>query len=321
MCESRGHPTVTVIVCTYNRSTEMVRAVHSIVRQDLTIGLSFEVIVVDDGSGDNTAGAFADHFSKDTRVRYVYGRGGGYTTACNDGIRAARGGWLAFCDDDQEPAAGWLQALYGTAVSTGALFVGGPIAVEFGDSRLRKVGRVCRRLYGEYSGPNPGSPVPLPPGGNRLVARQVIERLGLYDERIESGGADLEFALRAKAARIPMAWAAEALMLHHVPPARLEGETVRRYAFHSGYSRALVTGMAKGKVAQAWEGVLRLAKASSLDLCVLVGGFAIHRRDIVSDQTARVALAFGYATRMIREMIVVPGKMTSDGETFRALLR
>lgn len=74
----------------------MRRALASVERQTLQ---PYEVIVVDDGSCDDTAQMVAREYPK---VRYLYQRQAGVSAARNLGIRQARGAWLCFLDSDDE---------------------------------------------------------------------------------------------------------------------------------------------------------------------------------------------------------------------------
>jgi glycosyltransferase involved in cell wall biosynthesis len=91
-------PTVSVIIPTYNRERLIGRAIQSVLNQ--TYG-DFEVIVVDDGSTDNTkniVGAI-----NDPRIRYIrHEQQKGATTARNTGIVASQGKYIAFQDSDDE---------------------------------------------------------------------------------------------------------------------------------------------------------------------------------------------------------------------------
>ena len=96
---NRGdYPRVSVIVPTYNRSHLIRRAIGSVLDQTYE---DFEVIVVDDGSTDNTHDVVKD--LDDARIRYIrHERRRGPSAARNTGIRAARGEYTAFLDSDDE---------------------------------------------------------------------------------------------------------------------------------------------------------------------------------------------------------------------------
>jgi glycosyltransferase involved in cell wall biosynthesis len=91
-------PTVSVIIPTYNRAHLIGRSIQSVLDQTYR---DFEIIVVDDGSTDNTE-EIVKRFNDD-RIRYIKhdtNRGAG--AARNTGIKAARGKYIAFHDSDDE---------------------------------------------------------------------------------------------------------------------------------------------------------------------------------------------------------------------------
>jgi glycosyltransferase involved in cell wall biosynthesis len=92
------NPTVTVIIPTYDRAHLIGRAIQSILNQ--TYG-DFELIVVDDGSSDNTAEIIHDF--NDKRIKYIrHEKNKGAAAARNTGIESARGTYIAFQDSDDE---------------------------------------------------------------------------------------------------------------------------------------------------------------------------------------------------------------------------
>ena len=87
---------VSVIVPTYNRAHFICEAIDSILTQDIT-DCEQEIIVVDDGSKDNTEEVVRKYGD---RVRYIRQRNQGAGIARNRGIDEARGEWIAFLDSD-----------------------------------------------------------------------------------------------------------------------------------------------------------------------------------------------------------------------------
>jgi glycosyltransferase involved in cell wall biosynthesis len=91
-------PLVSVLIPTYNRAGVLGRAIESVLTQTFP---DFELIVVDDGSTDNTVEVVQGF--RDPRVRLVrLATNCGLSRARNEGIRAARGEFVAFLDDDDE---------------------------------------------------------------------------------------------------------------------------------------------------------------------------------------------------------------------------
>ena len=87
-------PTVSVIIPTYNRRTLLLEALHSVFAQTHR---DYEVIVVDDGSTDQTQEALQPLLE---RLRYISKPNGGEASARNRGIQEAQGGYVAFLDSD-----------------------------------------------------------------------------------------------------------------------------------------------------------------------------------------------------------------------------
>lgn len=91
-------PTVSVIIPTFRRSRILPRAVRSVLEQTYP---HLEVVVVDDRSPDDTHDVVKHMQQQDSRVRYLLNEGiKGCSGAKNAGITAARGGHIAFLDDD-----------------------------------------------------------------------------------------------------------------------------------------------------------------------------------------------------------------------------
>ncbi len=88
-------PCVSVIVPTYNRAHFVIEAVQSVLNQSF---VDLEVIVIDDGSNDNTRTLIEG--IQDQRIHYIYQENAGLAAARNTGIRHARSDLLAFLDDD-----------------------------------------------------------------------------------------------------------------------------------------------------------------------------------------------------------------------------
>lgn len=98
-------PRVSVILPTFNRERTIGRALESVLNQT---GVSFEIIIVDDASTDNTLKAISDYLDDD-RVRLVRNTvTSGGAAARNRGLEVARGELIAFQDSDDEWLSGKL---------------------------------------------------------------------------------------------------------------------------------------------------------------------------------------------------------------------
>ena len=92
-------PTFSIIVPVYNVEKYLARCVESILRQSYR---DFEVILVDDGSNDNS-GIICDEFiKKDERVKVIHKENGGVSSARNAGLDICEGKYVGFLDSDDE---------------------------------------------------------------------------------------------------------------------------------------------------------------------------------------------------------------------------
>jgi glycosyltransferase involved in cell wall biosynthesis len=92
-------PFFSIILPTFNRAHIVGRAIESILAQAFT---DWELIVVDDGSRDNTFDIIRPFVLKDERIRYHFARNRGLAMARNTGIRMSYGKYITFLDSDDE---------------------------------------------------------------------------------------------------------------------------------------------------------------------------------------------------------------------------
>ena len=105
---------ISVIVPTYNIQPYVDRCVKSLLAQTYA---NIEIILVDDGSTDQS-GAICDYYKeKDDRVVVLHKKNGGLSDARNAGLNYANGTWIAFVDGDDYVAENYLQRLYEAANS------------------------------------------------------------------------------------------------------------------------------------------------------------------------------------------------------------
>lgn len=89
-------PKVSVIIPTYNRASFVIKAIESVLAQSFN---DYEIIVIDDGSTDNTKEVLEPYRG---RIQYIHQENSGVSAARNAGIRLAKGDWIAFLDSDDE---------------------------------------------------------------------------------------------------------------------------------------------------------------------------------------------------------------------------
>jgi GT2 family glycosyltransferase len=183
-----------VVIATYNRRDLLQRCLAAVTRLDYP---DYEVVVADDGSTDGSVEAAQRVFPQVTYVPHPANTG--EPAARNRGVRAARGAIIAFTDDDCVPPPDWLRrhARYYADPRVGA--VGGPQIChapnfyEYFDvvhcSPRFEVLQTIERIdaYEHLL------------TGNMSVRREVIERVGPFDEQFMTG-CDSDFIRRVSRA-------------------------------------------------------------------------------------------------------------------------
>jgi len=158
-------------------------------------GVSWELIVSDNGSTDDTAAVSLEYSDRLPLKVVDAGRARGINAARNVGVVASSGEWILLCDCDDEVDSGWLVRMV-EAFSSGAELVGGPI-----DYR-RLNGPVVRA----WRGADEATVMPafgylrFAHGANCGFTRTVYDTVGGFDERFQFGGEDVEFFWRAQLA-------------------------------------------------------------------------------------------------------------------------
>ena len=100
-------PTVSVIIATYNRAHYVAETIDSVLLQKFR---DFELIVIDDGSTDNTREVLRRYGD---RLRFYCQENRGPSAARNLGVRHARGEWIAIQDSDDLCRPNHLEVLFG----------------------------------------------------------------------------------------------------------------------------------------------------------------------------------------------------------------
>lgn len=217
---SNDKPLISVIIPVYNGERFLRNALDSIFAQDYK---PFEVIVIDDGSTDRSSGIARSY--KD--VHYIRQENRGVTVARNAGIRAARGEFVAFLDQDDM----WAQAKLSRQVGylldhadVGYVLARQKIFLEPGTVKPSWLKEEL--LEGDQAGYLPGTLV---------VRRRVFDRIGLFNASFRIGS-DTDWLARAKDAGVPTAMLEDVLLLRRVHCNNLSSQT---RPLHSDMTRLL----------------------------------------------------------------------------------
>lgn len=211
---------VSIIMLTFNQLADTRQCVESLVRY--TPG-DYELIFVDNGSVDETRAYLEDLKGAHDNVRLIINQENvGFSKANNQGMRIATGEYLLLLNNDVILTAGWLERLLACIDSDPFVGVVGPSTnhavgqqviyadMEFDHSQIQKF--ACLNAM-----KNPGYwfEVHRIIGFCMLIKREVIERIGMLDERFGPGGfEDYDFCLRVKQGGYRIMIAGEVFVYH-----------------------------------------------------------------------------------------------------------
>lgn len=212
-------PEVTIVIPVWNR-LELTLQCLSALRAH-TAG-AYEVVVVDNGSSDGTAGAMRSI----PGLRLVaHDSNLGFARACNAGAAASRASRLLFLNNDTVPQPGWLAAMLGAMARDSRIGIVGSrlLYPETGEVQHAGVAfsvdgnhhhrfQLCRP---DTPGLNVDCFVPAVTGACLLTTRELFERYGGFDESFRNGYEDLDFCLRAREADYRVLYCASSILLHH----------------------------------------------------------------------------------------------------------
>ena len=112
---STASPSVSLIICTYNRAESLRRTLQTCCDLVIPAGITWELLVVDNNSTDHTK-QVCESFAGTLPLRYLFEAKQGLSAARNRGIRESRGEFLVFTDDDVDVDAHFLSTLWQAAV-------------------------------------------------------------------------------------------------------------------------------------------------------------------------------------------------------------
>jgi glucosyl-dolichyl phosphate glucuronosyltransferase len=240
---------VTVLICTYNRAVYLRKMLESIVASVVPDSVSWEVLIVDNNSSDQTpqvAEEFAARFPG--RFRYIFEPKQGKSNALNSGVRSSGGDVIAFADDDVKVEPTWLWNLTKPLEDNTWAGVGGRtlMAEAFSPPRwllLSGTHNLAGILAAVFDfGEEPRELDWAPYGANMAYRRSMFEKYGMFrsdlgpsaDRRIPRPNEDTEFGRRLMAAGEHIRYEPLALVYHPVIRERIRKDYFLNWYFDFG---------------------------------------------------------------------------------------
>jgi GT2 family glycosyltransferase len=199
-----SRPALSVVVPHYRRPDLLMRCLESLRDSCQSVEARTEVIVVDDGSRDESCQLVRESFPEFILVALE--RNGGYPAAVNAGIRASSGEWVLTLNNDTKVERGSLDALLAVARSSPDIgsvaaqqrFLSHPHLIYSAGVEVDRRGQAADRLIGHPVADSEHEPIEVfaACGAAALYRRAMLEELGDFDERFLFGLEDVDVAWR-----------------------------------------------------------------------------------------------------------------------------
>ena len=200
---------VSVIVPAYNAKATIGKTLEALSRQNFT--KPYEVIVVDDGSNDDT-GRIVRSFAS---VKYVHQENAGPASARNHGARRAEGEYLAFTDSDCIPHEDWISTLMEGFLHAGVGVVAGSYGIANPAFILSRC--ICKEILWRHAHLMPDFPNSFG-SYNFCVKKNIFEAVGGFNTSYRSAsGEDNDLSYKIVAAGNRIYFKREALVNHYHP--------------------------------------------------------------------------------------------------------
>ena len=256
---------ISVNLCTYNRAGYLAEALASLVGQRTHGAFTYEVVVVDNASTDETPRVVERvAATSDVPVRYVRETQRGIAAARNRAVAESRGEWIAIFDDDQLADPEWLAELLTAANELKCDCVGGSRLLILPKDETRELEPVCRTMLGELRGGSGYTQYRgkyYPCDANVIRRRSLHARFGEFDTSMFRGGQDQELSRRLQEAGISMWHAPRAVVHHRVERHMLTDEYFRWHAMRSGTNYAYQDFKHSGRWAVIAKSAARVGQA------------------------------------------------------------
>jgi len=243
------NPKISVIICTRNRAEYLQKAIKSLLDQSLQKNL-YEIIIMDNRSTDNTKDIIKK-FSKSKNIRYIYEPILGLSQARNEGLKNARGKYVAFLDDEAVASKNWLETILETfeSVKPRPGCIGGKIEPIWESPRpkwLSKETEIFITILDCSKKPTFLDRKKNLVGANMAFPRELLKEVGGFNTNLGRKGENLiscgEFIPQETLKRKGYIgfYHPKISVKHHIISSRLNKKWFKKRVFYEGVSNALV---------------------------------------------------------------------------------
>lgn len=236
---------ISAIICTYNRYKYLPKAISSLLEQTIPKE-DYEILIIDNCSTDDTRQIVEDFQTKYDHIRYFYEETQGLSAARNRGIKEARGGLIAFLDDDAVASYEWLDEFlkaFNNFQNAGC--AGGKIELLWPDGQKPDwLNSKYESFFGKLNLGDKIRPFIFPEtpfGGNLCIRKDIAYSLGFFDENLGRNkdcllsGEEVGFVYKVQKVKESI-YIPTAKIYHHVLPDRINKKYLLDRMYWQGVS-------------------------------------------------------------------------------------
>ena len=262
---------ISIIVCTYNRCESVRILLQNLERQNISPSVTWEILLVDNNSNDQTKSVVESFIANGAMdLRYIFEGRQGKTYALNAGIALAKGGIIAFTDDDVTLDPDWILQLKAAFDEHQCMGVGGKIIPVWTCERpnwfVVNGSHKLMTVIIEYDLGEEAFQLTVPAwGANMAFRKRVFDEHGLFRTDL-TRCEDTEFCRRLINAGESFFYAPKAIVYHPVEEKRTNKKYFLRWYFDYGRAVVRVEGIPKNAI--CYYGVPRYLFKQFLVHCV-----------------------------------------------------
>ncbi|MCK4533221.1 glycosyltransferase family 2 protein [bacterium] len=170
-------PLISVIITTYNRKIFLNTAIESVLKQNFQ---NFELLIIDDGSTDNTKETVNSFIHE--KIKYIYQKNQGVSSARNRGIKSAQAPFISFLDSDDTWKKNKLEIQYKTMLDNPQYLLSHTEEIWYKNAKILNPRKIHKKHHGNIFHQSLKLCAISP--STVMARKDLFDIIGLFDEKL-----------------------------------------------------------------------------------------------------------------------------------------